>query len=658
MKKIACLFLFYLFACGICHGDEIPGFTKKDFETVYDDFSEQHKNQLIQASLKEKPTEKKTYPSETIYKHIYLHLKKDGSSVEYWDYAQKINAPSTKDSLGEQKIYYDSSQAKVDFLKAAVYVADGKEIETDLTTAKIKEPYTGLVYSDLKMKILTMKGVETGAAIRTAYVKTDKRGEEKDFIFEEISLDTYEPLVEKIVVIRIEAGTPVKKMERIHDQIPEFQNTYYTLENGDGVYIFKLVRRKVDEFEFFSIPFNEYMNRISLVTPNTWRDVAIWYYSRSKDKMTADKDIIKKVKDLVKDKSKGDEKIKVLYDYVKDLRYVSIALNQHRLIPHQASDTFKNRYGDCKDKSTLLIAMLKSLGINAYIALIDTGNLVDVDLPTPLTFNHAIVAIPDGQGKYQFLDATSKTPYGFLTPYIQYRNALVVKEDGGELVLIPAEDPEKTKEDDFLKIDLHNLEAVNLALKAVSNASSYLEEVLKTVPERQFKKLLQLHYSQLLKTMNVEINSVKYEKQKEGEKFILSIDMTIGGFMTVMGNLYAFAPLKLFDPGILNMIIASKERKKDIELSPSKRTVEVIIDIPEKTAIEFLPQNFSIRHEKFGEYEYIVTKTHKTIRIGMVFLLKQKRIAATDYSEFKKFLTQIIEQNNQNILLKKKTDTQ
>jgi hypothetical protein len=209
-----------------------------------------------------------------------------------------------------------------------------------------------------------------------------------------------------------------------------------------------------------------------------------------------------------------------------------------------------------------------------------------------------------------------------------------------------------------VKIDLHDRETVRLTLKTISNGSPDLEESLKTIPEHLLKQSLQLVFSQLFKPMNVEINSVKYEKQKEGEKFIIWMDMTIGGFMTVMGNLYAFAPLKVFETGINNMIIASKERKKDIELSPSKRTVEVIIDIPEKTAIEFLPQNVSIRDEKFGEYQYIVTKTDKTIKIGVVLLLKQKRIAAADYNEFKKFLTQSIEQNNQNILLKKKVDTE
>ena len=574
--------------------------------------------------------------------------------MKYSDRAIKINSSSAKNSLGEQKIYYDSSREKVEFLKAASYSADGGEVETDLNSVIVKEPYTGLVYSDLKVKIITMKGVGDGSAIRVAKAETQKKSMDKDFIFEEFYLDSYEPLGERIIVVRIEAGTPIRRSERIRESIPELQQDHYTLKNGDSIHIYKMIKRRVKDYEMYSIPFYEYANKASFRTSEGWEDIGKWYYSVSKDRMAADREIREKTNELVKGRSSRDEKIKALYDYVKDMRYVSISLNQYRLIPHSAGETFKNKYGDCKDKATLLIAMLRSIEVDAYIALTYTNSLVDSNLPTPLAFNHAIVAIPDGKGNYMFLDPTSKTPYGFLASYIQYRNALIAKKDGGELVLIPVEDSDKKKEETVGRIDLRDFGTVRVNLESVLRGESDLDDMVRNIPEKRLKEFLQVTFSEACRPMTIQINSVELDKRKSDVEYTLRIDMTVRGFLTIMGNYYAFSPLKIFQRGSYALLI-SKERNTDIELrEPSRYTTEVTIDIPEKTTIEFVPPGTSKTNEKFGEYRYTINSTDKTIKIKTLHDLKKKRISAVDFNEFREFMTSWQDQENQNILLRKR----
>ncbi len=64
--------------------------------------------------------------------------------------------------------------------------------------------------------------------------------------------------------------------------------------------------------------------------------------------------------------------------------------------PHPAADVFKNKYGDCKDKATLLITMLGHIGLRGYPALVGTRGDIEADPKTPTlaTFDHMIVALP------------------------------------------------------------------------------------------------------------------------------------------------------------------------------------------------------------------------------------------------------------------------
>ena len=67
--------------------------------------------------------------------------------------------------------------------------------------------------------------------------------------------------------------------------------------------------------------------------------------------------------------------------------------------PHSASEVFTHRYGDCKDKATLLAAMLHEIGVESYYVPINTNRgSVTPDTPANLAFNHVILAIkvPDG----------------------------------------------------------------------------------------------------------------------------------------------------------------------------------------------------------------------------------------------------------------------
>lgn len=122
----------------------------------------------------------------------------------------------------------------------------------------------------------------------------------------------------------------------------------------------------------------------------------------------------------------------------RQVRYTGVEFGEAQLTPQAPSETLKRGYGDCKDKSALLVAMLQSKNIPAYLALLETGPGQDVnpELPGMGRFDHAIVYVP-GQPDL-WIDATAEhTRVGYLPTSDQGRLALIVRDETTSLVKTP-----------------------------------------------------------------------------------------------------------------------------------------------------------------------------------------------------------------------------
>ncbi len=109
------------------------------------------------------------------------------------------------------------------------------------------------------------------------------------------------------------------------------------------------------------------------------------------------------------------------------VRYTGIEFGNSTIVPQSSRDMLARRYGDCKDQATLLVAMLRSVGLPAYVALICAGSQTDIarDLPGMGEFNHAIVCVNGNPPLW--LDPTDNyTPAGQLPLSDQGRWTLVV----------------------------------------------------------------------------------------------------------------------------------------------------------------------------------------------------------------------------------------
>jgi hypothetical protein len=187
-----------------------------------------------------------------------------------------------------------------------------------------------------------------------------------------------------------------------------------------------------------------------------WGEMGKWYTNLIGGRLESSAEIKQQVAQLTASKNTTLQKMQALAQFVqRDIRYVAIELGIGGWQPHPAGEVYSHRYGDCKDKATLLRSMLREIGIDTYHVLIYTERgAITLQTPAHHGFNHAILAIklPDGLndsslvatvqhaklGRILFFDPTNDLiPFGQLPGYLQANYGLLVTPDGGELIELP-----------------------------------------------------------------------------------------------------------------------------------------------------------------------------------------------------------------------------
>jgi hypothetical protein len=188
-----------------------------------------------------------------------------------------------------------------------------------------------------------------------------------------------------------------------------------------------------------------------------WQQMGNWYLSLTSGRLDASPEIKAKVASLTASVPTQLAKMRSLADFMQhDIRYVGIELGIGGWQPHPAAEVFSHRYGDCKDKATLMAAMLHEIGIEAdYVVINSERGSVTPEVPAHLTaFDHVVLAIklPDGLtdpsliatmqhpklGRILFFDPTNELiHFGQIGGYLQANYGLLVTPDGGELTELP-----------------------------------------------------------------------------------------------------------------------------------------------------------------------------------------------------------------------------
>ena len=167
--------------------------------------------------------------------------------------------------------------------------------------------------------------------------------------------------------------------------------------------------------------------RVMFSTFQNWAEVADWYADLERERRIPTAEIRAKADEIAHGQRDDEAKAQALYYWVsQNIRYVSLSFGVGRYQPHAAAEVLSNRYGDCKDKTTLLEAMLEAEGLHAHAVLASSMVDVDPDIPNPLQFDHALRSCRS-RARILWLDSTVGVgPFGYLAPQLRGKEALVV----------------------------------------------------------------------------------------------------------------------------------------------------------------------------------------------------------------------------------------
>lgn len=174
----------------------------------------------------------------------------------------------------------------------------------------------------------------------------------------------------------------------------------------------------------------------------SWRDVGAWYDSVSRDRYQLTPEIMAAHARELKGVRTLDDSLRATYRWVaQDFRYVSLSLGDGGYRPREPREVFETRFGDCKDKATLFVALARRMGVVAYPVLVSSNGGVDSLRPSLKPFDHMIAAVQRGAAIH-YVDATSPmTPYDELPSALQGEVGLALTQGGARIVVLPASPP-------------------------------------------------------------------------------------------------------------------------------------------------------------------------------------------------------------------------
>ncbi|HXA20289.1 MAG TPA: DUF3857 domain-containing protein [Thermoanaerobaculia bacterium] len=310
----------------------------------------------------------------------------------------------------------------------------------------------GDVYDDLRVKVLRIPAVQPGSVIAYEYEESTRPwAMETSWHFQ-----SDVPVIETTFALALPAGWSYDAHWFHHDAVAPSTGP------AGAVWTLHDVPAIGDEPRRPSL--SALAGRLSISfgakAGRSWNDIGRWYALLADPRCASSPQVSANVHALTAADALAVDRVRALGAFVQQqVRYVAVEIGIGGYQPHAAADVFSNRYGDCKDKVTLLRTMLREAAIESYYVLVNTTpGVVDAEFSTAGVFNHAIIAVrlPPGAslngihsaaqhprlGTLLFFDPTSAlAPVGYLPQYLQESRGLLVTADGGELVELPAAPP-------------------------------------------------------------------------------------------------------------------------------------------------------------------------------------------------------------------------
>lgn len=637
-------------------GKELSGIAQKRVEGI-----QQERKGLTVADIKDpeikrmilSSPEAKEYPEAgaaiLLNEHQYL-IKKDNTMVERIHKLIKIFNVRGREKYGEIHIDYDSTYQRVKVGYARTIKPDKSIVKVGKKDIKDVDKWAGFpLYSNAKVKVISMPEVMEGSIIEyKATIFTANLINEDDFQFR-FGLKFFEPCLRHRLKLTLPRDRKINiHYVRIEDEKPKIS------QSGD----FLVYKWEIDNIpEIISEPnmppWADISPFIMASSFNSWEEFSSWWRDLSRGQPEPTPEITEKVKEIIEGKATKKEKAKAIYHWIiSNIRYVGLEFGIAGFKPHSAEEVFNNKYGDCKDKATLLIAMYKVAGIPAHYALIGTREMGKLEKEIPMSqFNHAI-CLAEINGERIWLDPTKETAsFGEIPGADQEKLALAFFPNRAKLLTVPVKSPEENRLYTKMRIDIHKDASIKVRMEMHTRGAADMDF-------RSFKYMKPAKRKQVVENY---INSIAPGAKLEDYSFSdlenFNTPVTLKATFSAPDYLKKAGEVWLFTiPGIQLEArgVGKKERDYPTVFSTTSLMVDKVrIHLPSGFEVKYLPEDVHL------EYPYTFFNSNYRISNGTIIYKgvlgrEETKITTSQYPEYKSFREKISRESQKQIVIKAK----
>jgi transglutaminase-like putative cysteine protease len=404
----------------------------------------------------------------------------------------------------------------------------------------------------------------------------------------------------------------------------------------------------------------------------SWSDISAYFSPKFDEAAMPDAAIKTKADALVRSAGTPWDRIRLLCRYAQEVNYISINMNAAAaggMTPRPAPRVFQCNYGDCKDKVTLLRALLRTQGIDSFPIIVSSGGgrFVKTEWPSPFQFNHCILAIRvdpatdvparlvhSTYGSLVLFDPTNPfTPPGWLPQEDCAGHGLLLAGTGGEIIQTPSLRPDQSRIQREIAAQLFADGSIKGTVQEHFEgqlASEARREYRETSPS-DFQKVIDRWIGRSMPAGRV----LRLEPRDEFEQARFSLETTFTApdcGKPMRDVLLVFKPIIVARRS--GMVLRKGARTAPVQIFPSSFSEHSLIDFPPGFRVDELPPPVAL-NTSFGTYRaHVESVGAQQLLIERSLELSAAAIPASEYETVRLFYERILHSEQSPVVLRRK----
>ncbi len=308
--------------------------------------------------------------------------------------------------FASRSLQYSPATQELKLLHARIHKSDGRVIAGEDAGDTLVSDASVAMYYDVRARRVRFRNLERGDVVEIDYRVTPAT-----------NVNPYGDYFGELLVLRSELPQKLNRFVLIAPaarhlavqevRMPQLART--SERDGEKIWQWEARDLAAAPREARAPAWLDVSPYIHISTFSSWNEVGRWYAALIAPQFRLDAALREALQALVAGKKTDLEKIRAIHAFVlRNTHYVALEFGIYSYKPYPVAQVYARRFGDCKDKASLMIALLRAAGIRAELALVRTRRIGEVapETASVAIFNHAIVYLPqhdlwlDGTAEY------------------------------------------------------------------------------------------------------------------------------------------------------------------------------------------------------------------------------------------------------------------